>query len=280
MRARLFLIQVLLFLLAQPLWAISTKKPKLSQIQMYIDEGDRFAKEFDLQNALTQYEKAEQLSPMDFNIRWRILKMNNSLGQTMRDQNKDPKQVEFHFRRNVELAEKLYKDFPNKAETMFAVAVSYGNLALFSPPKEKVRLSGNIEALLKKAIETDPDFAYSYLGLGMFYREVSKITFWERFFAQLFFGSIPQATLADSEKYFRMAIEREPDFIFSHFYLAKALEDAEKYSDAVIEYRAVLQLPASDASDPFFKEVSTKALERLKNDYPAFFSANDIMLKK
>jgi tetratricopeptide (TPR) repeat protein len=227
-------------------------------------EGDRHFKLFEDQKALAHYQVAHELRPDDFEAHVKLLRTNNSIGQSLRDNGGSSDLVRAYFKKNVRIAEELYKKHPERVESPFSLAIAYGNLALYSSPREKVEFSQHIEENLKKSIAIDPNFPYSYLGLGIFYREVSRITFLERFFANLLFGEIPSATLEDAEKNFKMALQRDPTFIFTHYHYALCLEYADRNDEAIKEYQKVINLPRTESQDLRFKQLSQEAIKRLK----------------
>jgi tetratricopeptide (TPR) repeat protein len=246
-----------------------------SEFEFHLREGNKYFQNFQNEKALEHFKAAVEINPQHFEARMKYLRANNSIGQNLRDQGGDPKLTEYYFKQNVELAEKLYADFPSRVESSFSVAIAYGNLALYSSPREKVRLSRDIEKNLKRAIELDPKFPYSYLGLGIFYREVSKISFFERFLAKILWGEIPHATIEDALKNFELSLERDPSFLFTHFHFAKTLEQAEKLKEAADEYQKVLRLAETDSGDAYLKEASRKALKALEFENPSLFSIQE-----
>ncbi|MBN8555629.1 MAG: hypothetical protein J0L93_09305 [Deltaproteobacteria bacterium] len=242
-------------------FAGSTKK---NSFEFEMAEGYRYFKKYDDETSSKHFEAARKLKPNDFDAQLMLLRTTNNIGQNLRDSGADPQLVEAHFKKNVLLAEALNKSHPERAEGPFSLAIAYGNLALFSSAREKVRLSQNIEANLKKSIELNPQFPFSHLGLGIFYREVSRITFLERFFANLLFGKIPHATLEDAEQNFKSSLELEPNFLFTHYHYGICLEYADKTDEAIAEYQKVVDLPQTDSQDPRLKRLAKKALDRLQ----------------
>lgn len=245
---------------------------KPSDFDREIALGDKAFKAFDNENALKHYSAAIALNPENFDARFKYLRTNNSLGQNLRDRGASKKESEFYFRKNLDLAESLYKEFPQRAEAAFCLAIAYGNLALYASAREKVELSRHIEKTLKRAIELNPKFPYSYLGLGIFYREVSQINFLERFFAKLLWGEIPRATLEQAEEHFKKSISMEPTFLFTHFHYAKTLELNGKLREAGAEYGEVLKRPETDSGDAYLKTESRRSLKDLQLDNPGLFA--------
>jgi tetratricopeptide (TPR) repeat protein len=223
-----------------------------------------------VKEALPHLEKAHEIDPKNYEAGIKLLRVNNSLGQDYLDRTDDLEKAEFYFRRNIEIAESLARDHPQNAEAWFAIAIAYGNLALYSPAKEKVRLAQNVEKYLKKSIQLDPKYPYSYLGLAIFYREVSRITFIERFFADLLFGEIPQADLEEAESYFKKAIALDPSFSFARFHYAKCLEYMGRTDESVVQYDLVLHLAKRDFGDDILKK---RAKDRIEDLSPGFFRA-------
>jgi tetratricopeptide (TPR) repeat protein len=258
------------FLFVQILLSVLVGKTTEFESQMI--QGDKHFKTFNNSEAIKHYKRAVELAPKNFEARLKYLRTNNSIGQNLRDQGGDPKDITFYFKQNVDLAEALYHDFPKRAEAAFSLAVAYGNLALYSSTREKVRLSRDIEKTLKRSIELDPKFPYSYLALGVFYREVSNINFLERFFAKLLWGEIPHATIEESEKNFELSLARDPTFLFTHYHYAKTLEQAGKIEEAADQYREVIKRPPTDSGDKFLKEISRNALRDLEVENPSIFA--------
>lgn len=238
------------------------------KFQTELAAGNKLFDEFKVKEALPHFEKAREMDPSNYEAEIKLLRINNSIGQEYIDRSDDADRAEFYFRRNIELAENLTANHSESAEAWFAMAISYGNLALYSPAKEKVRLAQNVEKYLKKSITLDSRYPYSYLGLGIFYREVSRITFLERFFADLLFGEIPQASLEDAEKYFKKAIELDPNFPFARYHYGLCLEYLDRIDDAIVQYDLVLHLPRKDFGDLILRK---KAKERLEEIRPGYF---------
>lgn len=230
-------------------------------------EGNKLFDAFHVKEALPHFEKAYALDPLNYEAQVKLLRTYNAMGQDSMDRTEDHDRAEFYFRKNIEIAEGLVEKFPKSAEAWFAKAVTYGNLALYSPAKEKVQFAQNIEKMLKTSIELDPNYPYAYLGLAIFYREVSQITFMERFFANLLFGEIPQATLELSEEYFKKSIERDPNFVFARFHYGKCLEYADRIDEAVAQYDLAIRLPQKDFGDEILKKKSRSSIEELRPGY-------------
>ncbi len=228
-------------------------------VKQLLKRGDEHTKVYDIQGALPYYELAYKKEPEQFETLFKLIQTVNDLGEDYRDAG-DQHHRESYFRRNLELTEKLYRLYPKKAQSPFTVAVARGNLALSLSPKEKVKLAKDVERLLKESIALDPEYPYAYLGLAIFYSEVANISFIEKFFANLFFGGIPEATFADSIHYFKISLEKKPQFAFTYYRMAEAYVRAKDFKNAYVAYQDVVNAPIQDHGDAFIKK---RALERM-----------------
>lgn len=241
----------------------------------YLKEGDRYFNEYKNAMALVNYEEAYKMAPHRFDPLFKLIRAINDVAEDRRDANGDKSQIEALFRRSLKLAKTLYEKYPNRTESAFVLAVAHGNLALFIDVKERVLLASKAEALLKKSIELDPSYPYHYLGLGIFYKEVAGISWIERFFGEMLYGEIPEASYADAEKYIKMTLERDPGFIFAHFHLAQVYEEWSKYEKAYFQFQKVIELPQKDHSDPVLKSLAIKQIDYLTKKYPSKFKHFD-----
>src|SRR5579864_7417463 len=108
---------------------VSPAFSKPTEFQFHMREGNKYFKAFQNDLALQHFKIAVEIDPTNFDARLKYLRTNNAIGQNLRDQKGDRKIIEYYFRKNVEIAESLAKDFPNRAESFFSLAIAYGNLA-------------------------------------------------------------------------------------------------------------------------------------------------------
>lgn len=81
-----------------------------------------------------------------------------------------------------------------------------------------------MEQYARKAIQLNPRLARAYAVLGIFYREVAGLNWFERAFASTLAYGLPEATYEDSEKMLLKAIELDPSSLFAHYQLALTYE--------------------------------------------------------
>ncbi|MCI5123044.1 MAG: hypothetical protein D3925_00845, partial [Candidatus Electrothrix sp. AR5] len=105
--------------------------------QALIKKGNISYQRFDNLEALTSYKKALEIIPGNFECQTKVIRAYNDVGEDLSSEESEP-----YYEQAVQQAEELQKKFPDKAESYYWLAVSYGNLALLRGSKEKVKLSG------------------------------------------------------------------------------------------------------------------------------------------
>jgi Tfp pilus assembly protein PilF len=221
-------------------------------------QGDEYYAQFENRKAFDAYKKAYGLKPDDADILAKLTWSCNNIGEDL-----DSKESEKYFEQAAEYAKELEKLAPKSAKTYFLLAITKGNLAIYRGGKEKVRLSRNVEKDAKKAIQLDPDYSPPYAALGVYYREVATLNWALKMFAKHLLGGLPDGTLADAEKMFRKAIEKDPGNVYAHYQLGLTYEEMDQPKKAVGEYHKVLELPIVDHQDPIFRKESRERLAKL-----------------
>lgn len=228
-------------------------------VQTLLQQGDEYYEQLDNAQALLEYEKAFQLAPDDFDVLMRLTRSCNNVGEDIDSDDSKP-----YFERAVEYAETILAKYPDKAETHYFLSVSYGNLAMFTGGKTKVKLSRNVKEHAEKAIELDPTHAESYVVLGIYYREIANLNRVLKAFAKVFFGGLPGGSNEDAERSFLKALELQPGYINAHFQLAKTYEKMKAKDKAIAQYETLLELPNRDHQDQAIKTKAEKRLSEIK----------------
>lgn len=213
--------------------------------QQFIRQGDAFYHQFDNLNALSYYKKALEIQPDDFDCLIKIIRAYNDIGEDISSENSEP-----YYEQAVQQAEKLQRIFPEKAESYYWLAVSYGNLALLRGSKEKVKLSEKVEKNIQKALAINPNYADAYVVLGIYYKEVAGLNSFLKAFARLFFGNLPEGTYEDAVRSFRKAITLKTSrAIYTYFHLGRTYEQMNEFGQAKNIYLKALNFPETDHRD-------------------------------
>ena len=218
----------------------------------YIVSGDKYYSEYDNPAALAEYQKAYAIDPDSFEILKRLTLTSNDCGEDLRDT--DMEAAKQYFRESVAYAKIAREKYPDVPEIHFLLAISHGNLARYSNGKEKVKLARNVESNLQKMIELKPDFFPSYIALGIYYRQVSNLSWFQKKFANSFLGGLPDGTIEDSRDSLLKALELDPDFIITHYEIGRTYKEMEDYEKATYHFKKVLELGVRDHSDYSKKE--------------------------
>lgn len=227
----------------------------------FVSTGDQYYKAFNNFDAVKQYEKAYSLNTHNFEILKKLTLTYNDCGEDLR--NTDINRAKEFFKKSIKYAELAKQHYPNEPDIHFLLAVSYGNLARYVRGREKVRLARDVEKNLKKMIEVKPDFAPSYIALGIYYRKVAEQSWFLKTFAKTLFGGLPDGTLEDSKVVLKKAVSLDTTIITAHYELAKTYIELKDYENAVFQLNRVIELPVNDHQDHTKKEKAKKKLKKL-----------------
>jgi tetratricopeptide (TPR) repeat protein len=227
--------------------------------EIHLKQGDIFYRQFNNRNALASYKKALETQPNNFDCLSKIVRAYNDIGEDLSSE-----ESEQYYEQAVQYAEKLQQMFPDKAESYYRLAVSYGNLALLRGSKEKVKLSGSVEKNIRKALAMNPDYADAYVVLGIYYKEVAGLNSFLKAFARLFFGDLPEGTYDDALKAFQKAIALETTRpVYTSFLMGDTYEYMDEPEKAQHAYLKATRFPDTDHRDHAVKERARNRLRSL-----------------
>ena len=138
--------------------------------------------------------------------------------------------------------------------------MSNGNIALFKGGKEKIKYANLVEQNAKKSISLNPNAYLPYIILGIYYREIAGLSWWERAFANTFWGNVPSGSYEESEKMLKKALSFDQNMIVANFQLAKTYRNMDREPEEKALLEKVLILPVRDFRDKFAKEKANKRL--------------------
>lgn len=248
------LISFILFLI--PVYAFSP-----NDLTEFIQKGDNYFSQFDNKSALEKYREAYRLSPDNYNVLFRLARTYNDLGEEYYEYRmKDSSEA--MIKKALVISEKMKLEFPDSAATYAYLAMSYGNQAMYEGGKERIKLARKIEENAKKSLGLDPDQYLPYVILGIYYRQIADLSWFERMFANTFFGDVPEGSFEQSIQMFKKALDIKPNTIVASFQLSltyKAMGEKEKERDVL---RKLIKYPKKNFRDKF---AVRKAERRLKD---------------
>ncbi|CAF1555130.1 unnamed protein product, partial [Didymodactylos carnosus] len=181
----------------------------VSDIKTIVDQLDSFADADEYEKA---YDFIQQIPKNDafetFHLLWRMARVNYKLSQRTTDNNFKKKLIEHGF----SLAEQALKS----GNDNYAVHKWYGILlnekSQFNSSEEQIRNAFEVKKHFEEAIRLNPTDATSKYLLGIWHYEVAHLSAWKRRIAKLIYGKIPESTIDEALKYFKLAEETDPGF--------------------------------------------------------------------
>lgn len=232
--------------------------------KILIKKGDEFYKNFDLLNALLLYEEAYKYSKDDYEVLLRLARTFNDLGEDYFEiNNKD--NAEQSFIKAVKYAEIFFSKFPDSAKVYTLIAMSYGNLALYKGGNEKIKLANKVRENAEKAIRLNPNDYLPYIVLGIYNREIASLSWFERTFANTFFGKVPEGSLKSSEELLIKALKINPGIITAMYQLSLVYQEMESEQKEIEWLKKVIDTPIADFRDKYAKRKAKERLNELLN---------------
>jgi len=251
-KVKLFLVLIFLF-------AVQTYSKSYSDCLV---QGDKNYSEFDNKSALENYLQAYNLSPGGYDVLFRLARTYNDLGEEYYEY-RDSDNSERMIKEALKFSEILAKNYPDSSASYTFLAMSYGNMALYEGGKEKVKLAHKIEDNAKKSLQMNPNQYISYVILGIYYRQIADFSWFERMFANTFFGDVPEGSFDDSIRMLNKALETAPNTIVATFQLSltyKTMGDKDKEAQLL---KKLLTYPQKNFRDKFAIEKAKRRLKEL-----------------
>jgi tetratricopeptide (TPR) repeat protein len=224
-----------------------------------ISKGDSLYAQSDMQNALNYYEQAYIIDSSDYHLLFKLTRVCNDLGEHYYELHNEESSEKVVYN-GVDYAERFYSLYPDSAKVYTYLAWSFGNQALFEGGKEKIKLAHKIKDNATKAISMDSTDYLPYLILGIYNRQIGALGWFERLFANTFFGDVPEGSFEESEKLMLKALELQPGIVIATFHLSLTYKEMGEEEKEIEMLKKVLELPDLNFRDTFAKR---KAKERL-----------------
>ncbi len=234
-----------------------------NDVMEHIKQGDRFAKEFNNQNALKEYKLAVQADSSNCIAIWKMAEAYINLGEdAIRDKSK---QLQYYY-----LAEKWARKTvvlcPETPNGHFFIAVSSGLLSFFEGTRSRINRSREVKAQAEETLRLDPEHHGAYHVLGRWNREMTELSWIQKTVAKIVYGGLPPgASLENAVKNFNKAIIISPNWINHHKELGITYMKMKNWKAASQEFQKVLELPVADHQDKFHKEECRRYLREIEH---------------
>jgi tetratricopeptide (TPR) repeat protein len=170
------------------------------------------------------------------------------------------------FEKAVIYAEQTKRHHADSSRTWVNLAAAHGNLALFRGGKEKVKAGQMVEDYANRALEIDSTDVIALSILGVFHREVSKLSWLERTLARAFYGNVPSGSIERSVSYLEKAVEADSSSVFPNYSLAVTYRQMDRDEAALRQLETVLKLPALNSEEARYKAKAMRWLAEAERE--------------
>ena len=216
----------------------------------------------DYQQAMDLLRPALQAHPNEYALLWRASEVLANWGRITRE---DEDLQEQRYEESVDFARRAVAQDSTDAEGWFHLGKALGRLALFRGGKTKVNMSKEVKEAFEQALEIEPNHPLALHGLARWHREVANLSWFLKTAAKIIYGGLPPASNEKAVELFQEAIRIQPDNIAHHLELGKTYLEMDQEEKAAEEFQKVLDLPATRADDPEWKEEAEQLLSEIRN---------------
>lgn len=213
----------------------------------------------DTQASLALFLKAEALRPDDPFILQRIARHYSDSEVDARD----PAEKRRLARLALDYSERAYALEPDNPEIVLSLAISHGKLALYSDTRTKIKYSRLVKERAEQALSLDANYDWAHHVLGRWHYEVASLGAATRFFVDLIYGGLPDASPAAAVRHLERAVDLAPETVAHHLELGFAYLAAGRPADAREAFEHGLTLPTREKHDENAKRRAEAALRQL-----------------
>lgn len=214
-----------------------------------LKEGDNYYRQFDHQNALNTYYKADSLYPANWEIMWRISRAYVDITEKLPEETseeEDNKQAEFE--KALFYADSAVKLAPDEAIPYVRRAIANGKIALFEGIFSAIGSVNDVKDDTEKAIELGNGGNYTqalaHYVLGRSHLKVCEKAYILRLPLGLGWGDMD-----DAIRELETAVKLRPNFRMFYLALARAYFEEGEYEKAKHSVELLKKAPFVDEDD-------------------------------
>lgn len=260
MKKILQLVPIFLFI------ALGISTSLAQSVEELLKTGDQYVAEFNHQQALETYLKADKISPNNWDILWRISRAYVDIGEKMptkTDAQKD--EQEKTYKKALEYADKSVKFGSSQSITYVRRAIANGRIALFEGIFSAIGTVKDVKADCEKAIQLGNGGNYvqalAHYVLGRTHLKVCEKSYFVRLPLGLGWGDTEEAV-----RLLEIAVKLKPNFRMFMLELAKAYIEEDEYDKAKDTLKKIEKAPKVDEDDDAVLVEAKKLYEKIKDE--------------
>ncbi len=165
----------------------------------------------------------------------------------------------------LQLARAAVASDPQNGRKHVTLAIALGKMTDFTDNRTKMAYAGEIKKEAEIGLRLDPQNVEACRILAQWHDAMCRLNPILKALATTLYGKLPEASVADAEKYFRQAVRLAPQSIASHGDLAAFLQRQNRESEAQVEWKKIITLSPADAED---RSYLNQAARNQKNSEP------------
>lgn len=245
------------------LFSVMLNSNLLSQnVKDLIQEGDKYNTEFNHQKSLEAYQKADNLSPSNWEIMWRISRALVDIANKMPEEKSEQKDAKLNmYKKSFTYADSAVKLAPDQSVTYVRRAIVNGRIALFEGVFSAIGTVKDVKADCERAIQLNNGGNYiqalAHYVLGRTHAKVCEKAYLLRLPLGLGWGDMEVAI-----REFQNAIKLRPNMRMFYLDLAKAYIEEDEYELAKENLLLVEKAPfVLEDDDEYLKEAKQLLIE-------------------
>lgn len=254
----------LTFILLLAFWGVNISFAQT--VDELLKQGDKYATEFQNQNALDTYFKADKLSPNNWEVYWRLSRVYVYKAEKMPNTNGDQEDEQLAvYQKAYDYADKAVKLAPDKSVTFVRRAIANGKIALFKGVFSVAGVVNSVKSDCEKAIGLGNGGSYvQALAHYILARTNAKVS--EKWAPARAVLGLGWADIDVAINEYNIAIKLYPNFRMFYLDLAKAYIRQDEYSKAKENLNNVISSPKRDENDDEVLSEAKKLYEEIKNE--------------
>ncbi|MCX8105994.1 MAG: tetratricopeptide repeat protein [Ignavibacterium album] len=235
-------------------------------LEELLKEGDSYVAKFENQKALEVYQKADKLSPNNWEVYWRLSRAYVDIGEHLPDKTDKEKDAQFeYYKKAVDYADKAVKLAPNQSITYVRRAIASGRIALFEGVFSAVGTVKDVKNDCEKAIQLGNGGNYvqalAHYVLGRTHLKVCEKPYLVRLPLGLGWGDTEKAV-----QLLETANKLRPNFRMFMLELAKAYIEEDEFTKAKDLLLKIEKAPVADEDDDKLLAEAKQIYEKIKNE--------------